>query len=165
MPRRKLSRRSIFTLILILLTSLVSMPSSVAQDGDVAAIVNPRNSATNVSSADLRKMFAGEKRSWPGGVRVKLIVGAPGSHERLVLLRLLGMSESEYKHYWTAQIFRGEADSEPLTVPSFGMLKEAATVFPGAIGLVDAKDLKPGMMVKLIRVDGRLPGDDGYSLH
>jgi hypothetical protein len=115
--------------------------------------------------SDLRKIFAGEKRSWPGGIPVKPIVRAPGCHERLVLLRLLGKSESEYKQYWTAQVFRGEADAEPLTVPSFGMVKEAAKVFPGAIGLVDPKDARPGMNMKVIKVDGRLPGDPEYPLH
>jgi len=78
------------------------------------------------------------------------------------LLRLLGMSESEYKHYWTAQLFRGEAGSEPTAVPSVGMQKEALTAFPGAISLVDARDVKPGM--KMVRVEGLLPGETGYPL-
>jgi ABC-type phosphate transport system substrate-binding protein len=141
------------------------IPLSAGQAGDVAVIVNPRNPVTGLSSGDLRKILAGEKRTWPGGVHVKLIVRGPGSHERIVLLRLLGMSESDYKRYWAAQVIRGEADSEPLTIPSFGMVKEAATTFPGAIGLADAQDIKPGMLVKVLKVDGRMPGDDGYSLH
>jgi hypothetical protein len=28
-----------------------------------------------------------------------------------VLLKLLAMSENEYEQYWTAQVFRGEADA------------------------------------------------------
>jgi hypothetical protein len=157
-------RRSVLALLLPLLTTLALITPGTAQEGAVAVIVNPRNSITDVSSSDLRKIFNGEKRSWPAGVRIKLIVLAPGSHERLVLLRLLGMSESEYKHYWAAQVFRGDVDSEPLTVPSFGMVKEAATVFPGAIALVDARDVKPGMPLKVIKLDGHMPGDVGYSL-
>jgi len=67
------------------------------------------------------------------------------------------MSENEYEQYWTAQVFRGEADAEPLTVPSVGMQKEALRLFPGAISLVTVRDVKPGM--KVIRVDGLLPQD------
>jgi hypothetical protein len=74
-------------------------------------------------------------------------VRLPGCRERLVLLSLLGMSESEYKQYWAAQVFRGEADSEPFAVPSVGMQKEAMKVFPGAISLVSAQDVKPGMKI------------------
>jgi hypothetical protein len=79
------------------------------------------------------------------------------------LLKLLAMSETEYKQYWIAQVFRGEADAEPLTVPSAGMQKEALKVFPGAISLLNVGDVKPGM--KVLKVDGLLPGAAGYSLH
>jgi hypothetical protein len=154
---------SILALLLPLAQSLV--PSASAQASDVAVIVNPNNSVKTVTLTDLRKIFAGQKRLWPGGVPIKLIVRASGSRERLTLLRLLAMSESEYKQYWTAQVFRGDADSEPVALLSFGMVKEAAVAFPGAIALVDAHDIKPSMIIKVIKVDGRMPGDPGYPLH
>src|SRR5437899_11589183 len=68
--------------------------AALAQTGDVAVVVNPENPASNLIP-ELRKLFAGEKRSWAGGLSVKLIVRAPGTHEREVLLKLLGVSESE----------------------------------------------------------------------
>ena len=137
--------------------------SAAAQNIDVAVVINPNNPMAGTTAVELRKIFAGEKRSWQGGLRIKLIVRQPGCHERLVLLKLLGMSEREYKQYWAAQIFRGEADSEPFAAPSVGMQKEAITTFPGAITLVNEQDIKPGM--KVIKVDGRLPGVAGYPLH
>lgn len=79
------------------------------------------------------------------------------------LLKLLKLSESDYKQYWTAQIYRGAAQAEPITLPSNGMQKEALVIYPGAIALMDAADLKPGM--KVLKIDGRLPGEDGYPLH
>jgi hypothetical protein len=150
--------------LFLVLVALILTSSAFAQQGDLAVIVNPKNPVTNISLADLRKTFAGQKRSWPGGLAVKLLVQPPGCYERLAVLRLLGMSESEYKQYWTTQVLRGEADSEPLAVPSFGMVKEAATVFPGAIALVRAQDVKPGMRLKVIKVEGHMPGEPGYPL-
>ncbi len=79
------------------------------------------------------------------------------------MLKLLGMSESEYRQYWTARVFRGEAQAEPLAVFSNGRQKAAIEVLPGAIALVDAADLKSGMMV--IKVEGHLPGEENYPLH
>jgi len=156
----------VFTLFLAALAIQgLSLPAGAQGAGDVAVIVNPNNPVSNLTISDLRKILAGEKRYWPGGGHVKLIVLPPGSHARLVLLRLVGMSESEYKQFCTAQVFRGEADAEPLTIPSFGMVKEAAQVFPGAIALVDFKDIKPGMYIKVLKVDGRMPGEASYSLH
>jgi hypothetical protein len=149
--------------LLACLVGLGFIPQAVSQSGDVAVIVNPRSLVANISEVDLRKVFAGKKRTWPDGVPIKLIQRAPGCHEWLVTLNLLGMSDSEYKQSWTAEIFRGEADADPFTAPSLGMAREAAKVFPGAITLVDAQDVKPGM--KVIKVNGRLPGEPGYPLH
>jgi phosphate transport system substrate-binding protein len=158
MQKRKLPIASF-----LILAGLCLASQANAQGTDVAVIVNPNNSVAAVTMTDLRKIFAGEKRSWPGGVPIKLIVRGPGCHERMVLLKLLGMSESEYKEYWTAQVIRGEADAEPPIVPSSGMVREAVHVFPGGIGLVDAQSLKAGM--KILKVDGHMPGEPGYPLH
>ncbi len=144
--------------------AILSLPPPLAaQASDIAVIVNPGNPATNVSMADLRKIFSGAKRSWPGGQPIKLIGRGPGCPERFLLLKLLAMSESEYKQYWTAQVFRGEADAEPLIVPSVGMQKEALKARPGGISLVILRDLKPEM--KVLKVDNLLPGAAGYPLH
>ena len=137
--------------------------SAVAQVGAVAVVVNQKNSIRDLSGHELRRLFAGEKHSWAGGLPVKLFIRAPGAYERVVLLKLLGMSEIEYKQYWTAQVFRGEAQAEPIPLFSNGMQKEALTAFPGAIALVNLQDVKPGM--KVVRVDGHLPGDVGYPLN
>jgi len=143
---------------------LAALPQiSFAQNQDVAVVVNPKNPVSNVSKSDLRKIFAGEKRTWPGGLFIKIIARVPGSYERVVLLRLLQMNENEYRQYWVAQVFHGEAQSEPVTLFSNGMQKEAIAAFPGAIALVDPVDVKPGM--KLLKVDGHLPGEPGYPVH
>lgn len=147
------------TLPLIVLCSL----SLAAQTVDVAVVVNPKNLVSNLSVAELRKLFTGEMRTWPDGTPVKLLVRAPGAHEREVLLQLLRMSEDEYESYWTAQADGGEGRPEPVTVYSNGMQKEAVIAIPGAIALIDATDVKPG--VKILKVAGKLPSEQGYPLH
>jgi len=149
--------------VAISLAVLAGFSSAVAQTGAVAVVVSEKNPVTNVSTPELRKLFAGEKHFWTGGLPVKLFVRAPEAHERVALLKLLGMSESEYKHYWTAQVFRGEAQAEPVALFSNGMQKEALVVYPGAVALVSFQDVKPGM--KVVRVDGHLPGEPGYPLN
>jgi hypothetical protein len=151
----------------VALSGMASLVPAVAQTSDatvvVAVVVNQKNPVTNVSTLDLRKIFAGEKHFWPGGLAVKLFVRAPGAYERVVLLKLLDMSEGEYKQYWTAQVFRGEAQAEPIALFSNGMQKEALAIFPGAIALVNFQDVKPGM--KVVKVNGHLPGEAAYSLN
>jgi ABC-type phosphate transport system substrate-binding protein len=134
----------------------------IARAGDVAVVVNEKNPVVNLTKAELRKVFSGEKHSWPNGSPVKIFVRAAGAHERDALLNLLGMSEAEYKQYWSAQVFRGDAQSEPTALFSNGMQKEAIMAFPGAVALVDAQDVKPGM--KVVRIDGHSSGEPGYTL-
>ena len=134
-----------------------------AQHSDVAVVVSIRNPVNNLTGADLRKVFNGERRSWTVGLPIKIVVRGPGTREREALLKLLGMKETEYKQYWIAQVFRGEVDAEPITLPSVGMQLEALALFPGAITLVDSSDLKPGM--KVLSVDNHLPNQAGYPLH
>jgi hypothetical protein len=155
--------KSIANLLLLGLAIFSLNPRGAAQVDDMAVVVNSDNPATNISAGDLRKMFVGAKHSWPGGQAIKLITRGPGCPERLVLLKLVAMSESEYKQYWTAQVFRGEADAAPLTVPSVGMQKEAMRLFPWAISLVSVGEVKPGM--KVIKVNSLMPGVAGYPLH
>ena len=156
-------KKSMTLLVLISLLGPALAQISPAQNQEVAVIVNPKNPVNTVTKSELRKIFAGEKRTWPGGVSVKLIVRVPGSYERVVLLRLLGMSESEYKQHWIAQVFHGEAQAEPVALFSNGMQKEAIGAFPGAIALVTLGDVKPAM--KVLKVDGHLPGEPGYPVY
>jgi hypothetical protein len=152
--------RLLFIPLLFWLGSFVCAPAAF---GQIAIVVNEHNPVTNLSRIELRRIFAGEKHSWPGGVPIKIFVRALGARERTALLKLLGMTESEYTKYWTAQVFRGEAQAEPLALFSNGMQKEAVTAFPGGVVLMDTRDVKPGM--KVVKMDGHMPGDDGYSLN
>jgi hypothetical protein len=42
------------------------------------------------------------------------------------------------------------------------MANQLVTAIPGSIAFIDSKDVKPGS--KVLRVDGRLPGEPGYPL-
>jgi ABC-type phosphate transport system substrate-binding protein len=159
------SLRVHFVLLLLAIGGLAVTSAGQAQapGPDIAVVVNPANSVDNLSHSELRKIFAGERRSWAGGVTVRILVRSPNTRERDALLRLLQMAESDYEQYWTTKIFRGEAQSAPLVLPSVGMTREAILAYPGAIALVAANDVKPGM--KVIKIDSRLPNESGYPLH
>lgn len=143
---------------------VIAMASSLAcgQQQEIAVVVNESNHVSAVTTAELKKIFRGERRSWAVGLPIKIIVLPPTTPEHEAMLKLLGMSEHDYKQYWLSLVFRGEVEAEPTNVPSLGMQLEALTVFPGAITLVKAQDMKPGM--KALKVDGHLPGEDGYPI-
>ena len=126
-------------------------------------IVNPQNQIESISSTDLRKIFAGEKRSWNSNIPVFVVVRAPQAHERDILLsHVLRMTESEYKQYWVKKVYSGEVPREPLALLSNGMQLEAVRADKGGIALINLADVKQG--VKVLKVDGKLPGAPAYTL-
>jgi len=145
--------------------ALLCAGQSFAQSGqDVAVIVNPKNNVDNLSMAELAKIFRGERQYWRTDLPVLLLLRAPGSYEREVALRsIFRMSESQYKQYWISRIMRAEATSPPAELYSSGMTKEGVSSISGSIACINASDVKPG--VKVVRINGRLPGESGYPLH
>ncbi|MGH7489998.1 MAG: hypothetical protein ACREMY_30985 [bacterium] len=139
--------------------------SSAAQnrDVDVAVVVHPDTPVSNLSLAEVRKVFLGDRQYWTTNMPVVLLIRAPVARERNVVLKIIyQMSESQFKQYWIAKIFRAESATAPKVVYSNDVANELVTAIPGAIAFIDARDVKSG--AKLVRVDGHLPGEPGYPL-
>ena len=132
-------------------------------DVDVAVVVHPDTPISNLSLAEVRKVFLGDRQYWSTNIPVVLMIRAPVARERDVVLKIIyQMSESQFKQYWIAKIFRAESATAPKVVYSNDMANQLVTAIPGAIAFIDSKDVKPGS--KVVRVDGRLPGEPGYPL-
>jgi len=130
---------------------------------DVAVVVHPDTPVTNLTLAEARKVFLGNRQYWSTNIPVVLLIRAPVARERNVVLKTIyQMSESQFKQYWIAKIFRAEAASAPKVVYSNDMANELVTAIPGAIAFIDARDVRSG--AKVLRVDGYLPGEPGYPL-
>lgn len=129
----------------------------------VAIVVNPSTGVNDLSFSQLRKIFLGEQQYWPDRERITLLVRAPEAYERdLVLRRIYEMNESQFRQYWIAKIFRSEVTSGPKIVYSTAMARELIDALPGSITFIRAGDA--GGSVKVLRIDGKLPGDQGYPL-
>lgn len=150
-----------YSLLMVAAAVLCCSCFASAQSG-VAVVVSPHNPQSNIGMGDLRKIFVGEKRNWSDGSPVKLFTRTSGTKEHDALLKLIGMSETEYKQYWRSRVYDGEAQGEPVALPSNGMQREAVQTYAGGIALVDASEVKLGM--KTLKIDGKSPGDPGYPL-
>ena len=132
-------------------------------DVDVAVVVHPDTPISNLSLDEVRKVFLGDRQYWSTNIPVVLMIRAPVARERDVVLKIIyQMSESQFKQYWIAKIFRAESAPAPKVVYSNDMANQLVTAIPGSIAFIDSKDVKPGS--KVLRVDGRLPGEPGYPL-
>ena len=141
----------------------VTTASGQGHDIDIALVAHPDTPVSDLTLADVRKVFLGQRQYWSANVPVVLLIRAPIARERNVVLKVIyQMSEQEFKQYWIAKIFRAESATAPKVVYSNDVANELVTAIPGAIAFVDARDVRSG--TKVIRVDGHLPGEAGYPL-
>ena len=132
-------------------------------DVDIAVVVHPDTPITNLSMAEVRKVFVGDRQYWSTNVPVVLLIRAPVARERNVVLKTIyQMSDAQFKQYWIAKIFRAESASAPKVVYCNDMANELVSAIPGAIAFIDSREVRPG--AKIVRVDGKLPGEPGYPL-
>jgi phosphate transport system substrate-binding protein len=129
----------------------------------LAIIVNRENPIENLSMAELRTVFLGERSHWPNGRRITLVMMEPGQPERETLLRdVCRMSESDLRRRYLQGLLTGEVLVSPKTLASSAGVRKFVFNVPGAIGYVRPEDLDDS--VKVIRIDGHLPSDAEYSL-
>jgi ABC-type phosphate transport system substrate-binding protein len=143
--------------------AVVTVDANAQQREAIAIVVHPSVRQDDVTFAQLRQLFMGEQQYWSDRTRVTLLMRAPRATERdIVLERIYDMSEAEFRQYWIGKIFRAEIPTGPKLVFSTDMTKELIAALPGAISFMNVSDVTAGM--KVLRIDGRRPGDPGYAL-
>ena len=160
------NKKIVTALFLLIWFSVILQCPSVAQTShgtDIAVVVNADTPVSDLSLSEVRKVLLGERQYWNSKLPVTLLIRAPVARERDVVLKVIyQMSEAQFKQYWVAKIFRAEAASPPKIVYSNDMQYDLVAAIPGAIAFVDAKAVRAG--VKVLRVDGHLPGEKDYPL-
>jgi hypothetical protein len=131
--------------------------------GDIAIVVGPDTPVDNLSLSEVRKVLLGDRQYWTPNHRVTLLIRAPVAHERDVVLRsIYQMTEVQFRQYWISKVFRAEAATGPKIVFSNSMADDLVLALPGSVAFVDATQVPKGLRV--IKIDGTLPGDPKYPL-
>ena len=139
------------------------LPSAQAAGADIAVVVRPDTPTDGLTLIQTRKLLLGEQQFWNSNLRVTLLLRAPAARERDVVLRVIyRMNEAEFRQYWISKLFRAEAESGPKVVYSNEMATELVNALPGSVAFVDATQVPKGL--KILKIDGKLPGQPGYPL-
>jgi hypothetical protein len=134
-----------------------------ALEGDIAIVVRPDVPVDGLTFAELRRLMLGDRQFWASNLKVTLLVRAPGAREREVVLKsVYQMSEAQFRQYWIAKVFRAEAASGPRVVYSNETAAELTSAIRGAVAFVEAAQVPKGL--KILKINGALPGDKGYPL-
>ncbi len=150
--------------ILVLLGLVMQLRANVPAPSDIAIVVRPDVPADNLSFTELRKLVLGDRQFWSSNLRVTLLIRAPMARERdAVLNDILQMTEAQFRQYLIGKVFRAEAAAGPKTVYSNDMAAGLVETIPGSIAFMDAATVPKSL--KILRIDGLLPGERGYRLH
>jgi ABC-type phosphate transport system substrate-binding protein len=162
-----LIKSAVFFLLMATLHSpLESAPQAGApvKASDIAVVVNAKNTTDRLTAEELRRILLGDRQFWKGTAQVKLILREHGTRESDVVLKvLLHMTNEDFNKHWSEKIYRGEVTDRPTRVPSSGLALEYVAGAPGAITFITATgSLRSDL--KVVRIDGKLPGEQGYLL-
>jgi phosphate transport system substrate-binding protein len=145
-------------------TSAPAHPLEAQKGADpVAFVVNARNPIDNLTSAELRKIFLGDATRWDGKRKITILLLPVGRAERRILFdRLLNMSDDAFVRHWIGKVFQGDATSGPKTAGSSGSMEKLVSGLPEAIGFLSHHEIRAESGLKVLRIDGKAPGEAGY---
>ncbi len=72
------------------------------------------------------------------------------------------MTEAQFRQHWIGKVFRADTPSGPKIVYSSEMALDQVSRTPGAITFVESSAVVKG--VKVLKIDGRSPGQAGYRV-
>lgn len=127
------------TLILLFAASVLVSQNVYAEK--LVVIVNKKNSVSNLSQAQVRRIFLRETKSWPNGSRAKVLV--PNDRNPIkgkFLSGILEMSEEGYVEYWLKEK-QLAGQSEPAGVPSDRLSMRLVNRSAKAVSVVSSASL------------------------
>ena len=124
-------------------------------------VVSKRCPINEISLAQLKQLFRSERRE-VASHRLIPLNRPPGSATRIKFDKLvLGMNPEQVGRFWIDRKMRGQT-KPPRSVSSLRLVIKVVTQLPNAISYIRHNQLTPDL--RMLRVDGKLPGDQGYAL-
>jgi len=112
------------------------MASLAVYADDVVVVVHPSNPLMEMSIADVKKIYLGKKKFFPGGEKA-----IPGDQPKDTQSRtffydeIIGKSEAKLKIYWSRLIFTGKG-TPPRIIGIDRVIKKWVANQPQAIGYI-----------------------------
>lgn len=151
MPRKNLQVKHFLLLVLLVCAWLP------CEAKHIAVVVNKNNSVDNVTATDLAKILQVNTKKWADGKNITIVLRDPSSPEtQETLQRLFKMSQAEVTTF--LQSHKGNF----IAVETDEALLKIVETTPGAVGLVDVYSITS--RINVVKVDGKLPLEQGYLL-
>lgn len=132
--------------LFVMMLQLAAMP---AQAG-LAIIAHPDNTLVGISKDDIRDIYMGKSKSFPGGGSVVAVDQEAGSAAREKFNSdVLQMNDRKRKAYWSRLIFTGKG-KPPRTMDNDEDIRDWVASEPKGLGYIDGSKLNDKVKVLLI---------------
>jgi hypothetical protein len=129
---------------------------------ELAVVAGRQSPLEGLTLNQLKRLYLGDAMQGPGGEKLLPLNRDPKSPERIGFDRsVLGMSPDAVARYWIDRKIRGQSGA-PRAVEPGPVAERVVARLPGALVYVRAKEV--GSEVKVLRIDGKRPGEPGYPV-
>jgi hypothetical protein len=146
--------------------TLLGGRAAAAADAAVgyAVVVGEDVPVADITLDELRRVFLMKRAFWKPGKPIRLVLPASGLPARSFMLQYVCQkTEGEMRRLVLESMYRGDSDQPPKVagsdIEALGLLASIAN----GVALVSA-ETSPGPRLKVLRVEGKLPSDQGYPL-
>ena len=162
MPRKAALAILVLSAVFVSRTGSAVTGHAVAVE-PLAIVVNRSNPVDELSLVELRKVLLASRSHWISGRRITIVMRDPGDPGRSAILRqVCGMNDEQFKNHFLHGLFTGEILVSPKNLSSPAGVRRFIFNVPGAIGYLRVSDVDES--VKVLKIDGLTPHDDGYKL-
>jgi hypothetical protein len=122
-----------------------------------------KDSAVNdLSLTELKRLYLGDAMQTPDGKNLIPLNRGTGAIERTGFDdSVLGLSQEQAARYWIDRRIRGQSGA-PKSVDPSAVVQRIVSRLGGSIGYVLHREVND--QVKMVRIDGKLPGQAGYAV-
>ncbi len=111
--------------------------ASLTFAADFVVIVNPTNSASSISSTELKRIYTGKMSQFGGQQVVAINLADTDPLFTAFVDKITKMSPAEYKQFWVDAQIKGEGTA-PMIQRNSAAAKMIVSSIPGAIAYIDA---------------------------
>ena len=135
-----------FSKLRILSVALTLAFSSTAF-ADLAIIGHPDSEVGNLDTQKVKKLFLGERKSFPNGLHATPMNHVKGSPDRKEFFAsVLNMPESRHSRHWKRKISTGSGSS-PEDLSSYTEVLKSVSKTPGSISYIDSSHVDDSVKV------------------
>jgi hypothetical protein len=131
-----------------------------ALEAGIVIVVNPENTLTDITSAELKEIYLGNKTQWANGTQITPVLYPLGSKlNEFFLNKICGMDEQAFNGYWESR--GSSAKILPMFVDQDDWMIQYIRRSVGAIGFADSRKTSE---IRVLKLDGKSVGSQGYLL-